>query len=63
MNFTVLVLQSIYEEKSLFKEKDVLCPTRYDVSQVLKSCAVALLCDKCACTIIPDCQPRPSELS
>jgi hypothetical protein len=52
-NFTVLVLRSIYEEKS-YKEKDVLCPTPYDVSQVLRSCAIVLLCDKCEHTIIPE---------
>jgi hypothetical protein len=35
MNFAMLVLQSVYEEKSFFKETGVLCPTPYDVSQVL----------------------------
>lgn len=54
MNFTVLVLESTYEEKSLFKEKDVFCPTSYDVFQVLRACAIVLLCDKYECTIFPD---------
>lgn len=54
MNFTVFVLQSIYEEKSLFKEKDVPYPTPHDVSQLLRSCAIVLLCDKCEFAISLD---------
>jgi hypothetical protein len=60
INFTVLVLQSIYEEKSLFKGKHVLCPTPHNVPRVWRSCAIVLLCDKRERNIIPDEQPRSS---